>query len=132
MEKLDDITYSQEVLELISKLPKEIQQFKDKYSFVINELVSEYWEPPFPKGYLPKEIFVVFSNEKYFSTILFLDGQFRLFDLELPPEIKCIEVFIDDQLGYVQIENIVALNRIDGVVFPTALFCKNNDCKSAF
>ena len=74
--------------------------------------------PPFALGYKAKEIEVFFGDSPIDSTYHYREGKWFNINLENIEEEPVIQILIDSQWAFIQVENKVLLDRIGGIELP--------------
>lgn len=108
-------------LQLLSNLPLDIVALVNNYhTEIIN--AADFWdEPPFPDNHVP-EIIEIYYSDAESPHIFIVNGELKDYKVtNLLDNTKSISVLIDDQWAYIQIEENVILNRLEGVVLPDVL-----------
>jgi hypothetical protein len=122
----NEFVFTQEDLQLSAKLPKKIQKFKDKYPYVFSQVLEFYWLPPLPADSDIEKVDVIWRDEKYSAWLTIFRGQLWDIELELPPQVKTVEVFFDikkegdiyTECVYLQIEDVEVINRLKNIALP--------------
>ena len=74
--------------------------------------------PPFAIGYKAKEIEVFFGDSPIDSTYHYRDGKWFSINLENIEEEPIIQILIDSQWAFIQVEDKVLLDRIGEIELP--------------
>lgn len=106
-------------LELISSLPKEIQQLKDEFPIPTLHAAMGWGKQPLPKGYIP-EVFNVFLNGADIEDWVFIQGKSIYTNLKqlLTSDNRSLVFELDSEFRYVEIEQKQILNTLGGAVLP--------------
>jgi hypothetical protein len=74
--------------------------------------------PPLPKGYQPKEIEIYYGENAPDSVYHWKDGKWFRINYENIESENVIQVLVDDQWVYIQVEDRVLLDRLGGIELP--------------
>ncbi len=105
-------------LQKIAQLPLWIQQLKDKYPLAVYNTSDAYYLEPFPIGYHPKEIEIYYGDD-YEDSDFYIEGtELTDFNEKTPPDLSVTQLRIDGDWAYIQVEGIIILDRLSGVILP--------------
>ena len=105
-------------LKKIALLPLWIQQLKDRYPLAVYNTSDAYYLPSYPEGYHPEEIDFYYGDDYQGADLYFEGGQLINLNLETPSDPRVIQMRIDGDWVYIQVEGQVILDRLDGVILP--------------
>lgn len=111
---------SSDDLELIEqKLPPQFITLKDDYPVAILNIAMVWGNPPYPQGFVPHSVDIYYGEDAVEAGLSVVQG--KIVTLSLPNDFaqaNVIEMQIDGDTAYVQINGTVLLNRIGGTVLP--------------
>ncbi|WP_250126338.1 hypothetical protein [Chroococcidiopsis sp. CCMEE 29] len=110
--------FSESDLQRIIKLPAWIQTLKDKYPVSVVNTADTWEEQPLPEDYIPKEVEIFYGDDVDDSDLFIRDGKLYFFSLREPVDANVIQVLIDGNWAYIQVECRVILDRLGGVILP--------------
>jgi hypothetical protein len=110
--------FSESDLQRIIKLPAWIQALKDKYPVSVVNTADTWEEQPLPEDYIPKEVEIFYGDDVDDSDLFIRDGKLYSFSLREPVDSNVIQVLIDGNWAYIQVENCIILDRLGGVILP--------------
>lgn len=105
-------------LKKIALLPLWIQQLKDKYPLAVYNTSDAYYLPSYLDGYHPEEIEFYYGDDYEGADLYFEGGELIDLNLETPSDPRVIQIRIDGDWVYIQVEGQVILNRLNGVLLP--------------
>ncbi len=89
-----------------------------QYSNAVSNAEEYINTPPFAMGYKAKEIEVFFGDRPIDSTYHYRDGKWFSIKLENIEKEPVIQILIDSQWAFIQVESKVLLNRIGDIELP--------------
>jgi len=105
-------------LQRIIKLPTWIQELKDKYPVSVVNTADTWEQQPLLVDYIPREIEVFYGDDVDDSDLFIRDGKLYSFSLREPVDANVIQVLIDGNWAYIQVEGQIVLDRLGGVILP--------------
>jgi hypothetical protein len=105
-------------LQRITKLPAWIQELKDKYPISVVNTADTWEQQPLPEDYIPKEVEIFYGDDVEDSDLFIRDGKLYSFSLREPVDANVIQVLIDGNWAYIQVEGRIVLDRLGGVILP--------------
>jgi len=110
--------FSEGDLKRITKLPAWIQALKDKYPVSVVNTADTWEEQPLLEDYIPKEVEIFYGDDVDDSDLFIRDGKLYSFSLREPVNANVIQVLIDGNWAYIQVEGRIFLDRLGGVILP--------------
>ncbi len=108
-----------EVAFIISKLPLETAQLRHKYPNAVWNTADCWDDAPLPASYKPNRIEIYYADNADTPHIHFENDQVQY--INLPPnagQSQVIQVWIDGNCKYVEVEKQIILNKLGDVQLP--------------
>lgn len=105
-------------LQKIAQLPLWIQQLKEQYPLAVYNTSDAYYLAPFPFEYRPEEIEIYYGDDYEDLDVCIEGTELTDFNEKIPPDISVIQLRIDGDWAYIQVEGMVILDRLYGVILP--------------
>lgn len=131
---MSSVLFPFEIKLIEDTLPPQFAALKDKYPYAVLN-TADYWaEPPFPQGYVPYSVDVYYGDDVASPDIAIEDG--KLTNIRFPEELEAqlsqvVQIEVDGRWAFIQVEGIVLLNHLEGVLMPDVLIDTSTLIKAA-
>ncbi|MFL9457954.1 hypothetical protein AB0758_44115 [Tolypothrix bouteillei VB521301_2] len=108
-----------EVALILSKLPPRLAQLRQKYPTAIWNAADCWDDAPLPSNYIPQYIEIYYADKADSPHIYYENNQVKY--INLPTDVRqsqVIQVWIDGECKYIEIEGQIILNKLGGVQLP--------------
>ena len=104
---------------IISRLPQELAQLRHKYPNAVWNAADCWNDAPLPANYKPNRIEIYYADKADRPHIHFENDQVQY--INLPADVRqspVIQVWVDGECRYVEVEKQVILNKLGDVQLP--------------